>query len=134
MIRTTLFALTAGLAMALATAPALAAGDAAKGEKVFKKCKACHSLKAGKNKVGPSLAGVVGRKAGAAAKYKYSKSMKAAGAKGLVWNDETLDGYLKNPTKFLRSYLDDSKAKSKMALKLKKEDDRENIAAFLQGK
>ncbi len=134
MIRTTLFALTAGLAMALATAPALAAGDAAKGEKVFKKCKACHSLKAGKNKVGPSLAGVVGRKAGTAAKYRYSKSMKAAGAKGLVWNDETLDGYLENQTKFLRSYLDDSKAKSKMALKLKKGADRENVAAFLQGK
>ncbi len=134
MIRTTLFALTAGLAMALATAPALAAGDAAKGEKVFKKCKACHSLKAGKNKVGPSLAGVVGRKAGSAAKYKFSKSMKAAGAKGLVWNDETLDGYLKNPTKVLRSYLDDSKAKSKMSLKLKKGADRENVAAFLQGK
>ncbi len=134
MIRTTLFALTAGLAMALATAPALAAGDAAKGEKVFKKCKACHSLKAGKNKVGPSLAGVVGRKAGTAAKYKYSKSMKAAGAKGLVWNDETMGKYLENPTKFLRSYLDNSKAKSKMALKLKKGADRENVAAFLQGK
>ncbi len=134
MIRTTLFALAAGFAMALATAPALAAGDAAMGEKVFKKCKACHSLKAGKNKVGPSLAGVVGRKAGSAAKYKYSKSMKAAGAKGLVWNDETLGKFLENPTKFLRSYLGDKKAKSKMGLKLKKGADRENIAAFLQGK
>ncbi len=129
-----LLGIGAVLVIALAGGSALAEGDAAKGEKVFKKCKACHSLKAGKNKVGPSLAGVVGRKAGSAAKYKFSKSMKAAGAKGLVWNDETLDGYLKNPTKFLRSYLDDSKAKSKMALKLKKEDDRENIAAFLQGK
>ena len=84
--------------------------------------------------LGPSLAGVVGRKAGSAAKYRYSKSMKAASAKGLVWNDETMGKFLENPTKFLRSYLGESKAKSKMALKLKKGADRENIAAFLRGK
>lgn len=129
-----ILALVASIALASAGGQALAGGDAAKGKKVFNRCKACHSLKAGKNRVGPSLAGVIGRKAGSAAKYKYSKSMAAAGAKGLVWNDETLSKYLTNPTKFLRAYLEDKKAKGKMAFKLKKEPDRENVVAFLNGK
>ncbi len=123
-----------GLALALSAGQALAAGDAGKGEKVFKKCKACHSLAGGKNKVGPSLAGIVGRKAGSAAKYKYSKSLKAAAAKGLTWDEASLGKYLANPKTYLREYLDDKKAKSKMAFKLRKDGDRDNVIAFLAGK
>lgn len=123
-----------GLALAVSAGQALAAGDAGKGEKVFKKCKSCHSLDAGKNKVGPSLAGIVGRKAGSAPKYKYSKSMKAAGAKGLTWDEESLSKFIANPKNFLREYLGDKKAKSKMAFKLKKDGARDNVIAFLKGK
>ena len=97
------------------------AGDAAKGEKVFKKCKACHVVQEGKNKTGPSLYGVVGRAAGSIEGYKYSKAM--AGS-GLVWDAETLDAYLTNPKKYLKG--------TKMAFAgLKKEKDRADVIAYL---
>ncbi len=97
------------------------AGDAAKGEKVFKKCKACHVVEEGKNKTGPSLYGVVGRAAGSIEGYKYSKAM--AGS-GLVWDAETLDAYLTNPKKYLKG--------TKMAFAgLKKEKDRADVIAYL---
>lgn len=119
-------------AAALVAPSAWAAGDAAKGEKVFKKCKACHKIGDGaKNATGPVLNGVVGRPAGSYEGYKYSKSMKAAGEKGLVWTEELIAQFIENPSQFLKDYLDDPKAKSKMSLKLKKQADRENVAAFL---
>jgi cytochrome c len=97
------------------------AGDAAKGEKVFKKCKACHAIEEGKNKTGPSLYGVVGREAGLVEGYKYSKAM--AGS-GLVWDAETLDGFLTKPKSYLKG--------TKMSFAgLKKEDDRANVIAYL---
>jgi cytochrome c2 len=97
------------------------AGDAAEGEKVFKKCKACHVVEEGKNKTGPSLYGVVGRAAGSIEGYKYSKAM--AGS-GLVWDAETLDAYLTNPKKYVNG--------TKMAFAgLKKEKDRANVIAYL---
>ena len=71
------FLLTAGLALALGSTNATAA-DVEAGKKVFKKCKACHSLKPGKKKVGPSLHDVVGNKAGQFKGFKYSKAMKKA--------------------------------------------------------
>ena len=97
------------------------AGDAAKGEKVFKKCKACHVVEECKKKAGPSLYGVVGRAAGSIEGYKYSKAM--AGS-GLVWDAETLDAYLTNPKKYLKG--------TKMAFAgLKKEKDRADVIAYL---
>ena len=63
---------------------------------VFKKCAVCHSLEPGKNLVGPSLAGVVGRKAGSEPDYDYSPAMKQS---GLVWDPATLDSYLADPQK-----------------------------------
>ena len=97
------------------------AGDASKGEIVFKKCKACHVVEEGKNKTGPSLYGVVGRAAGSIEGYKYSKAM--AGS-GLVWDAETLDAYLTNPKKYLKG--------TKMAFAgLKKEKDRADVIAYL---
>ena len=90
------------LASAVATAvlgiaPAWADGDAAAGKKVFNKCMACHDAVNDKNKVGPSLHGVVGRKAGTFDGFKYSEAMKAAGEAGLVWDDTNIAGYVKDP-------------------------------------
>lgn len=95
MIRTILS--TAAMLCAL-SAPAFADGDPESGEKVFKKCKACHAVGEGaKNKVGPVLNGIVGTPAAANPDFKYSDAMIEAGANGLVWDEETLDTYLKKP-------------------------------------
>ena len=111
----------AGLLTAVSGA-ALADGDAEAGKKVFNKCKTCHTLEAGVNKVGPSLAGIIGRPAGTVEGFKYSEAM--AGS-GLTWDAATLDQYLADPKGFVPG--------NKMAfVGLKKEDDRENVIAYLQ--
>lgn len=75
----------------------------AAGEKAFKKCKACHRVGEGaKNKIGPVLNGIVGAQAGATEGFGYSKSMLAAGADGLVWNEADLAAFLKKPRKFMK--------------------------------
>ena len=108
------------------------AGDPLKGKKVFKKCQACHKVGDGaKNGIGPFLSNVIGRSAGTAEGYKYSKSLIAAGQNGLVWSEEGISQWVENPTAFLREYLGDSSAKSKMPLKVKKEKDRVNVAAYV---
>lgn len=108
-------------------------GDATAGEKVFKKCAACHKIgDDAKNSVGPVLTNVYGRTTGTFEGYKYGKGLIAAGENGHVWEAETLFGYLENPKKYIRGYLDDKKAKVKMTLKLKKEDDRKNVIAYLK--
>jgi len=102
--------------------PALAEGDAAAGEKVFKKCKACHSLKEGRKKVGPSLFGITGKPAGAVEGFKYSKAMLAS---GLTWDDETLAKYLTKPKALV--------PKTKMSFAgLKKEADVANVIAYMK--
>ncbi len=105
-----------------------AGGDAAKGKKVFKKCKACHAVKAGKNKTGPSLAGIVGKKAGSVSGYKKYKGLKNA---DWVWDEANLDGWLKNPKKWLKAK---NGKKSSMVYKLKKVKDRANVIAYLKTK
>lgn len=107
-------------------------GDADKGEKTFKKCKACHKIGEGaKNGTGPHLNDVIGRTAGTLEDFKFSESMVAAGEAGLVWDAENMFEYLKDPKKYLQAFLDDKAAKSKMTLKLKKEDDRKNVIAYV---
>ena len=81
-------ATVAMLAVVALSGVANAEGDAVKGEKVFKKCKACHAVGEGaKNKIGPMLNDLIGRKAGTVEGFKYSPAMKEAGEKGLMWTD-----------------------------------------------
>ena len=125
---------TALAAFALAT-PALADGDIAKGEKEFGKCKACHAVEAADGtvivkggKTGPNLYGVIGRAAGST-DFKYGSGLKEAGEKGLVWDVETFEDYVEDPSKFIKDYTGDKAAKSNMTFKLKK--GGEDIAAWL---
>jgi cytochrome c len=108
-------------ALVSVTAHAQARGDAAAGAKVYKRCMACHSLEAGKNRVGPSLNGVFGRKAGLAPGFKYSENY----VKGIVsWDAKTLDAYLADPKKVMGP-------KSRMAFRLANPKDRADVIAFL---
>jgi cytochrome c len=101
MRRGTLFSAAALLALAAAAplAVALPQGDPARGEKIYSRCFACHAID--RDRTGPRHAGLFGRRAGSVSGFPYSPAMKKAGANGLVWNDETLDKFLQNPTKFI---------------------------------
>jgi cytochrome c len=103
-------------------ASAQAAGDAAAGKVLFtQKCGLCHSVEQGKNKIGPSLYGVVGRKAGSLDGYTYSDAMKNANR---TWNDATLDDYLTSPRQKIPGI--------KMIFAgLPDETDRQNVIAYL---
>jgi cytochrome c len=89
------------VAVSLAPSHALAGGDAAKGEAVFKICKACHDIEAGVSRLGPTLKGIVGRTAATAANYSYSKALTGKGAEGLVWTEDNLAAYLADPKGYL---------------------------------
>ena len=100
----------------------MAMGDITSGEKIFKKCAACHSIiKGGKNKIGPALYNVVGRKVGVIADYKYSKALAAYDKE---WNFEELNGFLIKPAKWVKG--------TKMAYAgLRKEKDRASVIKYL---
>ena len=104
--------------------PAAAAaigGDATAGRQVYKKCQACHSLEPGKNALGPSLAGIVGKKSGEVPNYNYSAEMKAA---NIVWDAATLDAYLLDPQKVV--------PQNKMPFPgLKTANERKDVIAYL---
>ena len=97
------FLITASAAMLALSVPAFAAGDAAKGEREFNKCKACHMI--------------------------HGESLAAAGEAGLVWDEENLASYVQDPKAFLVEYNDDPKARSSMSFKLAK--GAEDVAAYL---
>ncbi|PZF76064.1 cytochrome c family protein [Aestuariivirga litoralis] len=123
MIKKAVFAALASAV--LFTVPAHADGDAAAGQKVFNQCKACHENEKGVNKVGPTLKGVVGRKAASVPDYKYSAGMIKKGEEGVVWDEATLTEYLPNPKAFVPG--------TKMAFGgLKKPEDVANVIAFLK--
>jgi cytochrome c len=100
----------------------MAIGDIASGEKIFKKCAACHSIvKGGKNNIGPALYNVVGRKTGAVTDYKYSKALASYEKE---WTFEELNGYLIKPAKWIKG--------TKMAFAgLRKEKDRASVIKYL---
>jgi len=107
----------------MATATVAAAQDAAAGEKVFLKCKACHQIGEGaKNAVGPVLNGIVGRPAGTYADYSYSDANKGS---GLTWDEATLKEYLKNP----RAKVPGTKM---IFAGLPKDEDIDNVIAYLK--
>ncbi len=114
--------LLAGLCV---SAPAQAQ-DADAGQKIFKKCKACHAVGDGaRNKVGPHLNGIFGRVAGGGADYKYSKAMVQAGDDGLIWDVDTLAAYLEKPKAYIKG--------TKMSFAgLRKDKDVANVTAYLQ--
>ena len=119
------------LALALAglvVGPALAqdAEQVEAGEKVFKRCAACHQVGPdAKNRVGPELNGIIGRTAGTLEGFNYSKAMTEAGAGGLVWSEETLMSYLEDPKGMVKG--------TKMAFAgLKSEEDRHAVIEYLE--
>lgn len=117
------FAVAAGATgLALAVAPALAAdGDAAHGRTVFARCVACHDLNTGATRLGPSLKGVIGRRAGSVPGYAYSDALKA---KGVTWNAQTLDAWLTSPAAYAKG--------NKMAFAgLPDAKDRADVIAYL---
>lgn len=121
MLKKILVVALAAAVPALAAAPASAAGDVAKGEKVFRKCKACHGVD-GKNKVGPHLDGVFGRKAGAVEGFAYSPAMKDS---GITWDEASLGTFLADPKGAIKG--------TKMIFAgIKKEDERADVIAYLQ--
>jgi len=102
------------------------ANAATAGAKVFKKCKACHVANKKKNKVGPHLVGIVGRKVGSVEGYRYSKAMKKAAAEDMVWTEANLNEFLIKPKKFI--------PKTKMGFRgLKKESQRTSLICYLKG-
>ncbi|MDB3949652.1 cytochrome c family protein [Candidatus Pelagibacter sp.] len=103
----------------------MALGDIASGEKIFKKCAACHSInKGGKNKIGPALYNVVGRAVGGVNDYKYSKALTSYGKE---WTFEELNGFLQKPASYLKG--------TKMSYAgLRKEKDRASVIKYLNQK
>jgi len=103
----------------------LAMGDIAHGEKVFKKCSACHMIAAdGKNMIGPNLWGVIGRTAGSVSDYKYSKAMVAYAKE---WSFEEMNSYLIKPQAYIKG--------TKMAFAgLRKEKDRASVILYMNSK
>jgi len=107
-----------------AIAPALADGDPEEGAKVFRKCRACHTVDQEKNRVGPHLVGIVGRPVASSDGFKYSDAMIEFGADGKVWDEETLTVYLRKPRALVK--------KTTMVFAgFKKDEDIENLLAYL---
>jgi len=117
-LKTGMLILFAGLA--LCPSGATAEGDVNSGEKLFARCSTCHSVN-GEKKMGPSLSGVVGRKAGSVAGARYSKALAQS---NLVWTDETLDAYLAAPATLVPG--------TTMTVRIPKEQDRLDLISYLK--
>ncbi|HEX2115790.1 MAG TPA: cytochrome c family protein [Alphaproteobacteria bacterium] len=115
-------AVGAAIAAILLCALPAAAGDPARGEQLWRKCASCHTLDAnGRNRAGPRLHGIFGRVAGSVPDYSYSEALKKS---GIVWDDATLDAYLKDAEAFVPG--------TKMYGGLSQDADREDLLAFLK--
>ena len=124
-MRIWMMAVTAAIGTLLQSASAHAQ-DAANGEQVFKKCRACHMIGPdAQNRVGPVLNDLIGRKAGMIDGFNYSDANKEAGAKGLVWTEDVLFAYLQKPMAFMPG--------TKMAFPgLSGDADRKDVIAYLK--
>ena len=102
-----------------------AISDLSHGEKIFKKCSACHMVASdGKNMIGPKLWGVIGRKTGSISDYKYSKALASYSKE---WSFEEMNGFLIKPASYIKG--------TKMAFAgLRKEKDRASVILFLNSK
>jgi len=96
-----------------------------RGAKIYARCRACHTLdEGGRHKVGPNLWDIYGAKSGSKQGFAYSKAMKAA---NIIWDDETMDGYLTRPSKYMPG--------NKMTfIGLKKQEDRDAVQAYIKSK
>lgn len=124
MIRLPTLVLTlAAIATVTVSGTASAEGDAAAGEKVFRQCKSCHAVEPDKNRVGPSLHAIFGRKAGSVSSFaNYSDGLKTS---GIVWDEGKLDAYLTNPKALI--------ADSRMSFPgIAAAEDRTNVIAYLK--
>lgn len=109
------------IAALLGAPPSLAAGDAAAGKQTFTStCAACHATEPGVNKIGPSLAGIVGSKSGAVPGYNFSPALKGA---NITWSEQELDKFLKNPSADVHG--------TKMVISVPDAEHRQNIIAYL---
>ena len=112
----------AGVLIVTAGANAWADGDVAKGKRVFNKCKTCHELTTAKNKIGPTLQGVIGRKAGTVAGFKYSSAMQGS---GIVWDETKIQEYISDPKKMVPG--------NKMVLApIKSAEQRADVVAYIK--
>lgn len=118
--------LTAAVGLLAGSLAAQELGDAEAGEKVFSKCKGCHQIGIGaKDRIGPHLNGIFGRRAAAHEAFDYSEAMERAGADGMVWTARTLDAYLENPRALV--------SKTRMSFRgLKDATDRANVLAYMR--
>lgn len=114
-------ALAAAATLLVSTSPGFAAGDAAAGQRTFTvTCAGCHSTEPGVNKIGPSLAGIVGSKSGSVPGYNFSPALKAA---NITWDEEALDKYLANPGADVHG--------TKMVVSVPNAENRQNVIAYL---
>ena len=115
-------ALYAIAALAFGSSTGFAAGDAAAGQQVFaSRCSVCHATEPSVNKIGPSLAGVFGRKSGTEAGFDYSPALKTA---AITWDEKTLDQFIQNPGADVHG--------TKMFVSVPGDDDRQNVIAYLK--
>ena len=107
------------------------AQDVEAGEKVFGKCVACHKVGEGaSNGFGPVLNDVIGRTAGTYDGFGYSNTLRKAGEAGLVWDEDNISAYITDPKEFLEAYVENPRPR--MVFKLKDEQDRKDVIAFLR--
>ncbi len=134
------FTTLAALALAgPAFADGHASGDADAGERVFNKCKSCHMIVSDSGedivkggRTGPNMYGLMGRVPGSVEDFRYGDDLVAAGAMFPDgWNEEMFVAYVQDPRGWLRETLDDSKARSKMSFKLRKEEEAANVWAYI---
>jgi cytochrome c len=117
------------IASTVLASPSFAAdqlGDPARGSALFKECRSCHQVGEGaKNRIGPHLNGIFGRRAADFEDFKYSKALLRAGTGGLEWHADTLDAFIENPKALARG--------TRMSFRgLKKPEDRRNLIAYLR--